>query len=330
MSARRVLICSAILLAGTAASAQTQAFDLGPGQKVLAPLQFKQLALFPIVLAATTGVDKTQFITLAEGLSSKKVTVQENKGGGTVNQVHIANHAAKPLLLLAGEVILGGQQDRILGKDTVVAPGEEMALQVFCVEHGRWNGRAQFTHTGGFVEGKARSKAKFANDQQGVWNEVAKKTGALKADSATGTYRTIATGEKGEEAVKPYREKLTKALDALPESKKMIGFVAAVNGRVSQVEKFADPQLFASYRDRLLDALYVSVADVPVAEKSPVAGKADIENFMKQAEAAPEEQVMDATSARTTENKGAVKKSKLMMKAAPPAAKPVYESYQAD
>jgi hypothetical protein len=316
-------------LVAQAAHAQS-AFDLAPGQKVLAPVQFKQLAVFPIVLAAGAAVDKTQFITLADGLSSKQVTVTEAKGGATVNQVTVVNHAARPLLLLAGEVILGGQQDRILGKDTVVAPGEQMQLQVFCVEHGRWSGRAQFTSSGGMVEGKARAKAKFDDDQGGVWSEVAKKTGALKAETSTGTYRSIATGEKGEAAVKPYRENVTKKLDALPDGKKMIGFIAAVNGRVSQVERFADPQLFASYRDRLLDALYVSVADVPVAEKVTLPAKAEVDGFLHAAEAAPEVQVMDAASARTTENKGAVKKSKVMLKAAPPAAKPVYESYQAD
>jgi len=329
MSARRVIVCSAILLAAQSARAQS-AFDLAPGQKVLAPIQFKQLALFPIVLQAVNPVDKTQFITLAEGLKSKQVSVNEAKGGATVNQVTIANHAARPLLLLAGEVILGGQQDRILGKDTVVAPGEQMQLQVFCVEHGRWSGRAQFTSTGGFVEGKARAKAKFDNDQSGVWREVAKKTGALKAETPTGTYRSLATGDQGEAAVKPYREHVTRALDALSDGKQMIGFIAAINGRVSQVERFADPQLFASYRDRLLDALYVSVADVPVAEKVSLPAKADVTQFIHDAEAAPEEQVMDATSARTIENRGKVKKSKLMLKAAPPAAKPVYESYQAD
>jgi hypothetical protein len=331
MSARRVFVCSAILLAAQVASAQTTAFDLGPGQRVLSPVQFKQLALFPIVLSVAGGVDKTQFITLRDGLASKQVSVSEAKGGATVNQVTIANHAAKPLLLLAGEVILGGQQDRILGKDTVVAPGEEMQLQVFCVEHGRWSGHSQFTSTGGMVEGKARAKAKFADDQSGVWSEVAKKTGALKAETATGTYRSIATGAKGEEAVKPYREHVTKALDALPDGKKMIGFIAAVNGRVSSVERFADPQVFASYRDRLLDALYVSVADVPVADKVSLPAKKDIDGFMQQAEAAPAEAVMDNRSATTTQNKtGAVKKSKLMLKSAPPSAKPVYESYQAD
>ena len=326
MCIRRLVLCGALFVCAGARA--ESAFDLAPGQKVLPAVQYKQLAVFPIVLE-TADAGGTHFLTLADGLKSKKVAINENKNGGTVNQVNIANNGDQPLLLLAGEIILGGQQDRILGKDTVVPPHQEMALQVFCVEHGRWSGKKEFGSVGGMVEGKARMRAKFDDNQQGVWNEVAKKTSALKATSSTGTYRSIATGAAGEAAVKPYRENLTKKIEALPQAKKMIGYVAAVNGRVSSVEKFAEPGLFLQYRDRLLDALYVSVADVATADKITLPEKKDVDAFMKQAEAAPAEQVLDNAAATTVENKGAaIKKSKLIIKAAP--AKPVYESFQAE
>jgi hypothetical protein len=204
MSIRRVVLCGALLVCARVRA--ESAFDLAPGQKVLPAVQYKQLAVFPIVLE-TADAGGTKFTTLAEGLKSKKVAINENKNGGTVNQVSVANHGDQPLLLLAGEIILGGQQDRILGKDTVVPPHQAMALQVFCVEHGRWSGKKEFGSVGGMVEVKARMRAKFEDNQQRVWDEVAKKTSSLKAQSATGTYRTLtgAPGTAGEAAVKPYR-----------------------------------------------------------------------------------------------------------------------------
>jgi hypothetical protein len=325
MSIRRVVLCGALAVCANARA--ESAFDLAPGQKVLPAVQYKSLAVFPIVLDGNSESGQ-KFMTLTDGLKAKRITVSEDKNGGSVNQVIVANNGDAPLLLLAGEIILGGQQDRILGKDTVVPPHQTLPLQVFCVEHGRWSGKREFAASGGMVESKARMRAKFEDNQQRVWDEVAKKTSSLKAQTSTGTYRSLATGEAGEAAVKPYRDNVTKKLEALPQAKKMIGYVAAVNGRVSSVEKFAEPTLFAQYRDRLLDALYVSVADVKQADKVTLPEKKDVDAFMQRAEAAPAEQVLDNPAATTVENKGAVKKSKLIIKASP--AKPLYESYQAE
>src|SRR5438067_804779 len=97
------------------ALAEQQAFDLEPGTKVLAPIRFRQLAIFPVVQAGA-AVDNAQYLTLADGLARKLVRVTEHAGRAQVNQVTVANLSDRPLLLLGGEVILGGQQDRILGK----------------------------------------------------------------------------------------------------------------------------------------------------------------------------------------------------------------------
>jgi hypothetical protein len=141
----------------------------------------------------------------------------------------------------------------------------------------------------------------------------------------------VATGAQGEAAVKPYREHVSKALAGSPEAGRMIGYVAAVNGRVTAVEVFANPTLFGAYRDRLLDALYVSVADVPVQPAVSLPAKKEVDAFMQAAEAAPEEAVLDGKAARTLQNRGKeVKKSKLMLKAAGAAEKPVYQSYSTD
>ena len=61
--------------------------------------------------------------------------------GAQVNQLVLMNRGKRPLLLLAGEVVSGGKQDRIIGKDRIVPIGAApLPLDVFCVEHGRWTG----------------------------------------------------------------------------------------------------------------------------------------------------------------------------------------------
>jgi hypothetical protein len=66
--------------------------------------------------------------------------VPDYRSAPAVNQLVLVNRSKRPLLLLAGELVSGGKQDRIIAKDRIVAPGAEpLPLDVFCVEHGRWS-----------------------------------------------------------------------------------------------------------------------------------------------------------------------------------------------
>ena len=125
--------------------------------KVLAPIAHGNLTVFPVV--ATTSHDTQEFLTLDEGLRSGDVVVSEsgnvaplvrprhgfrptryNPGDGAeVNRLVLVNNSKRPLILLAGEIVTGGKQDRVIGKDRIVpAESDPIDLSVFCVEPGRW------------------------------------------------------------------------------------------------------------------------------------------------------------------------------------------------
>ena len=68
----------------------------------------------------------------------------------SVNELSLINRSGKKLMLLAGEVIVGGKQDRIVQDDLIVPPvSVPVSLSVFCVEHGRWSQRASEGGGGG-------------------------------------------------------------------------------------------------------------------------------------------------------------------------------------
>jgi len=97
-----------------------------------------------------------------------------------VNTLVLVNNSKRPLLLLAGEIVTGGKQDRVIAKDRIVpAGGDPIDLSVFCIEHGRWTessekfGATAKTSTGSFmVQPAVRQEAMVAKDQQQVWNSV--------------------------------------------------------------------------------------------------------------------------------------------------------------
>ena len=69
----------------------------------------------------------------------------------------VLNTSNKPLYLMPGEVIYGGQQDRTIAKETIIPPGKKAVyLDVFCVEQGRWANRDN-GETSGFASAAPRS-----------------------------------------------------------------------------------------------------------------------------------------------------------------------------
>src|SRR5205823_8628521 len=105
--------------------------------------------------------------------------------GASVNQLVLINRSKRPLLLLAGELVSGGKQDRIIGKDRIVPVGAEpLPLDVFCVEHGRWSSGANFTDAKTIVHPSVREQATFKKDQGKVWSAVRSGTTAAVGGAA--------------------------------------------------------------------------------------------------------------------------------------------------
>src|SRR6202049_2568905 len=183
--------------------------DPGPGKpegnwRLLDPVAYENITIFPVVSSSTQ--DTSAFLTLDEGLSSgevivseqgaaglartrdgRPVTVPQYNSGASVSQLVLINRSKRPLLLLAGELVSGGKQDRIIGKDRIVPVGSEaLPLDVFCVEHGRWTGASsQFGASKTIVHPSVREQAAVAQNQEEVWDAV--RSGSLaKASPAAG------------------------------------------------------------------------------------------------------------------------------------------------
>src|SRR6266436_1483285 len=171
--------------------------------RILDPVVYENIAIFPVVSGSSQ--DTSSFLTLEEGLASGEVIVSERGAAGivrnrgdvrtipvpqydasaSVNQLVLINRSKRPLLLLAGELVSGGKQDRIIGKDRIVPVGAEpLPLDVFCVEHGRWTGSSsQFTASKTIVHPSVREQA-VEQKQDEVWAAVAGGTTASVSVSA--------------------------------------------------------------------------------------------------------------------------------------------------
>ena len=299
------------------------------GYKVLDPIRHGNLTVFPVVAAKSypTG----EFLTLDEGLRSGEVVVTEagsvqglvrrhavtgmRHDGAEVNRLVLVNNSKRPLLLLAGEIVTGGKQDRVIGKDRIVpAESDPIDLSVFCVEPGRWVASSEHFGAseamyGGSGAGKAappmaimaqpsvRAKAMADKDQSAVWAEVRKQQ-AAETVVVAGAAPRVAT-ELGQttsyarvmenEAVKKQVDAVAKPIEENYQSlirqlrdRNAVGVVVAVNGRIIWADVFASTELLAKYWPKLVRS-YASEAVVTRAKEVAV-GVAQAQAFLSDME----------------------------------------------
>src|SRR6202789_2428532 len=163
--------------------------DSSSGWRIGEPITYETLTVFPVL--SSQDAYTADFETLDAALASGEAVVAEqgeymrrsrdgaepavmSSGGAQVNQLVLVNRGKKPLLLLAGEVVSGGKQDRIIGKDRIIPIGAQpLPLDVFCVEHSRWTpGGEQSSAARLMVHPSVREKAAVEQDQTQVWAAV--------------------------------------------------------------------------------------------------------------------------------------------------------------
>ena len=306
-----------VIVAGMVAVDQRQALagEIGgaSGYKVLEPIRQGNLTVFPVVAAKSYST--SEFMTLDEGLRSGEVVVTEagavqglmrrhpmppvRYDGAQVNRLVLVNNSKRPLLLLAGEIVTGGKQDRVIGKDRIIpAESDPVDLSVFCVEPGRWVATSEHfgaseSMYGGAVGGprraapmammaqpSVRAKAMGDKDQEEVWAEVRKQKAAvvggaladMPAASAdveqTSSYARLMENQDVKKQVdavaKPIEEHYESLIRQLRD-RNAVGVVVAVNGHIIWADIFASTDLLQKYWPKLVRS-YASEAVVTRAK----------------------------------------------------------------
>ncbi len=103
--------------------------------RVLDSIGYRNVLLYPL---ATESIVCFDYLTLDEALESGAIEVTE-KLGGSVPELEVENKGAKAVLLLNGEELKGGRQNRTLNTDILVKPKTKITIPVSCTERGRWS-----------------------------------------------------------------------------------------------------------------------------------------------------------------------------------------------
>lgn len=290
--------------ASTSTSEATTSSDFQVNTVENIELQYENLQLYPIVASSDfiqTQSELANVQSLAEGMENTRFRITEKKIDGSrdnpsdVNNLTVQNKTEAPVFLMAGDVVKGGRQDRVLAEDMIAMPRTIQNAPVFCVEKGRWhfedehgnevneNVEAQqkkilaFTGYYNVASNDLRRTVKETKNQDAVWNKVDDVRGKFNIDAGT-AYTELETSNDFTNKRNEYIRFFTGKFD---NNDKVIGILAVSGDKVLGADVFGHPNLFQKQYKSLIHS-YVAEAmsndsDVEISSSS-------VERFAKKLE----------------------------------------------
>jgi hypothetical protein len=279
-----------------AGSGQATTIQAG-NYRLSGPFTHKNLTIF--LVHGKNVFEGKNFITLTEAMTEKKVVVYETK---TVNELAIENLSDQDIYVQAGEIVKGGQQDRMIGVDLIV-PGKsgKMPIAAFCVEHGRWSGRGNerttvFSSSSDAVTTKSiKLAAKRSSSQGEVWKSVTVAQDKLSqnvgtrvnSDVSASSLQLSVENTKVRETADSYIKALSNIVNG---SNDVIGYVFAINGKVNSADIYGASSLFKKLWPKLLKANAMEAIAELQKDKFEPAKQENAQAFLSESEKAQAKQ----------------------------------------
>ena len=211
-----------------------------------------QMVVFPIFAPGHAAADALAdaaapalaYRTLQEALADRSVKVTERERAA-VPELVIQNTSTMMILILDGEEIIDGRQNRIVNASFLVPAQITMPLPVSCVEHGRWRDVSPVFASGeasnfrlrqakhAQVTNSLRTTGHYASDQGAIWHSVAQTSAARRVSSPSGAMHDIYRSRQHD--LSSYQE----AFGYVPGA---IGLMVALAGRVAGGDVFDQPR----------------------------------------------------------------------------------------
>lgn len=201
---------------------------------------------------------------LEEALKEGTFRITETDEAGQVPFLKVTNDGAVPVLILDGEELVGGKQNRIVNTSILVPARTTLTIPVSCMEAGRWREvRRDFDAGGAVFRARSRSLHKesvamslreegaYFSDQAAVWSEVDATLEELGTHSSTADFR--AARARADERIVNYEAYLRP-------SPTQIGAVFYGPEGLLGCELLGSPELFAKAFSKILKSFAFEVA----------------------------------------------------------------------
>ena len=292
------------LVAGTWDGQSTQRAQGKDEYRLEGPFTQGNLSVF--LIHGKDRIKGQTFITLQEALIHRKVIVRETR---EVNELTIENISREEVYVQSGDIVKGGQQDRMMAVDLILPPRSgKVKIAAFCVENGRWSQRGSeeatvFNSSANVIAGRdLKLAAKNAESQGEVWRQVAVAQDKLSATTGTRvngaasptSFQLALENKKVQASADSYVKALGTIVNGKPD---VIGYVFAINGKINSADVYASSSLFMKLWPKLLQASAIeAVAELRSGEKFAAPPADAVQGFLDDSPKGTDEKQKDVSS----------------------------------
>jgi hypothetical protein len=222
-------------------------------------VEYKNLKVIPIRNKAGGGPGKPM-LSFGRAFQTGKISVSE-RGTASTENVHwlrVNNNSGQPVFVASGEVVLGGRQDRMITKDTIIqSSGGDQYIPVMCVEEGRWSDKEKKFSYAAFANPKLRRVLDQSKNQVLVWKEIYAQLDSSNINSPTLAYAAKRIDKKHILFSDEYLRYFSKRLNSTDTA--IVGFICMTGDKIIGSDIYNDPALFKDQFENLLSG-YVEQA----------------------------------------------------------------------
>lgn len=201
------------------------------------PRQHGAMTIVPLC-----GVGRTSpVMTLSEALRGGTLMIHEI-GEGRVNELEVENTGKSPVFTMAGQILVGAKQNRVLQHDLLLPPlSGKLTVEAYCVQHDRWTHGKEliFSKSENVSNVQVRQAATVARAQSAVWKSVdSTRAGAgVRAETDARDLNAVYEAAPVRASLKGYASAFGDLPLTVPD---MQGAVVLLDGRIVAVDVFGD------------------------------------------------------------------------------------------
>ncbi|MGA2403371.1 MAG: DUF6569 family protein [Syntrophobacteraceae bacterium] len=240
--------------------------DIIPASISLGNLQCVHgLGVIPIIAEEIPAIPVLE--PLESALERGLARITETSPAGEVPFLMLENTDDRPIIILDGEEVVGGKQNRIINTTLVIPANTRVKIPVSCIQAGRWRDeRADFESAGSVFRARSRAaqmatvtanvreSGSFRSDQGAVWDEVSASLHELGVQSSTSDFR------EGRERV---ANRLAEFVEAIRPIKNQIGSIFISAQGILGLELLGTPVLFSQLCDKVTRSFAFEALNAP-------------------------------------------------------------------
>ena len=170
-----------------------------------------------------------------------------------VNTLIVKNRAVTPLILVDGEEVVGGDQNRIINSTVLVDAQSEMEISVSCSEENRWDYKNEFESSDYIANSQTRLAKEIASRdstyfQDTVWSSIEMLEERTSFSSPTKAMK------ESYENLKIDHSELIKAFNIVNNQN---GVLIIINGEIKGFEIFLNSDIYKTFHEKIIKSYII-------------------------------------------------------------------------